>query len=79
MAVINNQYSQKKEEAIMLLKDFTPTNKQDVLNIIETILNCYVEPEVEVENGIKVHSSTNQSNEVKFLIEELSSFIEGIK
>ena len=72
-------YSQKKEEAILILKSFIPKNNKDVINIIETVLGCYAEPEVVNENGIKVQEPTNQSNEVKFLIDELKSFIDGIK
>ena len=55
-----------KEQAIIALRSFNPKGKNDVINIIDTILNCYVKP-------------LNQSNEENFLIEELKSFIDGIK
>ena len=80
METKNHQYVQKKEMAISVLKDLKPTSNDDVINIIETILNCYVEPYVYNEKGIiKVDKQTNQPSEVKFLIDELTSFIEGIK
>lgn len=70
-----------KERAIAALRSFKPTGKNDVINIIETILNCYVKDDIEVneQNRPCVHKPMNQSNEEKFLIEELQSFIDGIK
>ena len=76
----NNLYNLTKENAINVLKNINPVSNEDVINIIDTILQCYVQPDVRNENGIpKVDKQTNQSNEVKFLIDELTSFIEGIK
>ena len=54
-------------------------DKSKIINIIETILKCYVEFDVSNENGLKINPPFGQSNEVKFLIEELKSFIDGIK
>lgn len=64
-----------KEQAIVTLRNFKPTGNNDVVNIIETILCCYVE-DVRDKN---VDQPTGISNEAKFLIEELQSFINGIK
>ena len=76
----NNLYNLTKENAINVLKNINPASNEDVINIIDTILQCYVQSDVRNENGIpKVDKQTNQSNEVKFLIDELTSFIEGIK
>ena len=70
METKNYPYSLKKEMAISNLRTFVPQSNDDVEIIIETILNCYVEVEFEV---------CNQPDNVKFLIEELSSFINGIR
>ena len=75
----NNLYSKKKDKAIDVLKSFIPKSNTDVKIIIETILACYTEADIDDEKGIKVKVPSNQSNEVKFLIEELKSFIDGIK
>ena len=76
MDIKNHQHSLGKENAIIVLKNFKPESNEDVINIIETILNCYLDPYVSNENGtIKVGEHTNQPNEVKFLIDELTSFI----
>ena len=53
-----------KKQAIIALRSFSPTGKNDIINIIETMINCYVK--------------ANQSNEESFMIEELQSFIDGI-
>ncbi len=70
-----------KVQAIEALKSFKPTGNNDVVNIIETILKCYVEVDIEVnENNCPLDNNPmNQSKEVTFLIEELQSFIDGIK
>ena len=68
-----------KKQAIISLKDFIPKKKDDVINIIETILNCYLKvEEIDKENDKDSCQPANQSKEVKFLIKELQSFIDGI-
>ena len=75
----NNLYSKNKVKAIDALKSLNQNSNEDVINIIETILKCYVEFDVSNENGLKINPPSGQSNEVKFLIEGLKSFIDGIK
>lgn len=68
-----------KKDAISILKSLEQTEGNNVSNIIETILKCYVDVDVVLENGIKVNQPTDQPSEVKYLIRELQSFLEGIK
>ena len=60
-----------KKQAISVLKSIKPESNVDVINIIENIRNCYFDSEG--------YNKTYQTSNVKFLIDELNSFIDGIK
>lgn len=68
-------YSQAQKRAIEALKGFIPKSNNEVINIIETILNCYLD----IEAVIRKEPQTDQSEEVDFLIEQLSSIVKGLK
>ena len=55
-----------KTQAIKCLKTSDKVGTSDIINIIETIMDCYVGPSC-------------MSNEEKFLVAELQSFVTSLK